>query len=113
MAVTFHDYEGTIPATLTSAVTVGDTVAIGDLVGVAMATGTNTELVYKIQGLVKGLTKSTAAAFVNGDAVYWNATAWAVATATSLVHGIAYGAQAAATTTCDVILRPLGGLAVS
>lgn len=114
MAVTFHDWAGTIPATLTAAVTIGSTQVIGtDTVGVAMGEGTNTELVYKVDGLVKGLTKSTAAAFVNGDAVYFNGTAWAVATATTKVHGIAYGAQAAASTTADIILRSGGSLAVS
>ena len=110
MAVTFHDFAGTIPATLTTAVTVGDTVLIGDIVGVAMESGTNTELTYRVGGLVKGVPKATAAAFVNGDRIYFNGTAFAVATSATATHGIAYGAKADTATTCDVILSSFSSI---
>lgn len=112
MAVTFHDFADTIPATITSAVTHGSVQAIGDLIGVAMDAGTNVEIPYKIEGLVKGLTKSTAAAWVNGDAVYWDGTDWEVATSATKTHGYAYGAQTAGASTGDVVIRQIDPLGV-
>ena len=113
MAVTFHDFAGTIQHTNTGVVTYGAAVAIDDIVGVAMGAGTNTELTYKVEGLCKGLTKSTAAAMAQGGNVYFNGTAWTVATATTTVDGWAYAAATAGATTCDVVLTPGNSQAVS
>jgi predicted RecA/RadA family phage recombinase len=114
MAVTFHDDIGTIAATITgSAVVVGDVNTLGDIIGVAMGSGTDTELTYKVRGLVKGIAKATGTAFVPGESVYHNGTAFAVATATTRSDGYAYADASAGATTCDIVLIPRVSLAVS
>lgn len=114
MAITFHNFSGSMPATLTVATTAFTTYAINDLVGIAEQTkSASAENVFRIEGLAKGVPKSTAAAWVVGDALYFNGTAFAVATATTKVHAHAYAAATAASTTGNIMLRPLGSLAVS
>ena len=111
---TFHDFAGTVPYTLTGTVAVESLRTLGDGVAVAMAAGVSGDVIpYKISGLVKGLAKATGTAFVVMESVYFNGTAFAVATATTLAHGFAYSSAIAGATTCDVILTPCPSLAVS
>ncbi len=82
--------------------------ATNETVGLVMApttTATGVNYACKVGGLVTGVSKSTAAAWVQGDHLASNtACVFAVATAGDRAQGYAAAAATAAATTGDIIL---------
>lgn len=110
MPVSFHEWNGTLVSNTTAAVSYLDFAVLGGTPGYAMtaadADANGTDVTYKVDGLVKGVTKTTATAFVVGDKLKVStAGAWSKTT-TSVFDGFAHAPATAAATTADVVLAP-------
>jgi predicted RecA/RadA family phage recombinase len=115
----FSNYTGVVSVTLTSAVTVGTVYAVGDGYGVAQednaASVPTSFLIDSVAAgqYLRGAPKVTGTAFLVGEVLYYNGSAFAVSTATTGADAFAVAGATAGATTCDVAIHPRYSLAVS